>query len=138
LTRDFLMFDASSSGATSPARDDLEATLAAVETRLTALGIALLEQNNVDVDTHATELHRALARAVDHFSAAARHGALPGPLRQRLMRASSQVAAQRESFARATAALDRAIDVLLPREAGGVYTALGASERATRGGSLQA
>lgn len=122
----------------SPARDDLEATLAAVETRLTALGIALLEQNNVDVDIHATELHRALARAVDHFSAAARHGALPMPLRQRLMRASSQVAAQRESFARATAALDRAIDVLLPREASGVYTALGASERAAHGGSLQA
>ena len=41
------------------------------------------------------------------------------------MRASSQVAAQRESFARATAALDRAIDVLLPREAGGVYSAHG-------------
>ena len=76
---------------------------------------------------------------MDHFSRAARHGALPAPLRQRLMRASSQVAAQRESFARATAALDRAIDVLLPREAAAIYSPQGAAERAgTRGGSVQA
>lgn len=120
------------------AGDDLELTLAAVEARLTALGVALLERNAVDIDTHASELHRALARAVDHFSRAARHGALPPPLRQRLMRASSQVAAQRESFARATAALDRAIDVLLPGEATGLYSALGGSDRASRGGSIQA
>ena len=132
------MFASKVSAAMPPAGSDLEATLAAVEARLTALGVALIEGNSSDIDTQASELHRALARAVDHFSQAARHGALPPPLRQRLMRASSQVAAQRESFARATAALDRAIDVLLPREASGVYSALGASERAARGGSLQA
>jgi hypothetical protein len=116
----------------------LEETLGAVEARLTALGVALLEHNSLDIDTQASELHRELARAVDHFSQAARQGVLPAPLRQRLMRASSQVAAQRESFARATAALDRAIDVLLPREPTGVYSALGAAERPTRSGSLQA
>ncbi len=132
------MFASPFTGTSPPAGDDLERTLTAVEARLAALGVALLERNSADIDTHATELHRALARAVDHFSQAARHGALPAPLRQRLMRASSQVAAQRESFARATAALDRAIDVLLPREAGGLYSALGASERAPRGGSIQA
>jgi hypothetical protein len=125
-------------GAPPSAGGDLESTLAEVEARLASLGVALLERNSTDVDTHATELHRALARAVDHFSQAARHGALPPPLRQRLMRASSQVAAQRESFARATAALDRAIDVLLPREPGGLYSSLGASERAPRSGSVQA
>jgi hypothetical protein len=117
---------------------ELEETLIAVEARLTALGIALLEHNSPDIDLQASELHRALARAVDHFSRAAREGALPAPLRQRLMRASSQVAAQRESFARATAALDRAIDVLLPREAGTLYSAYGATERTTRNGSLLA
>ena len=121
-----------------PAGIELEETLAAVEARLTALGVALLEHDSLDIDTQASELHRALARAVDHFSRAASHGALPAPLRQRLMRASSQVAAQRESFARATAALDRAIDVLLPREAGGLYSAFGATERSTRNGSLLA
>jgi len=123
---------------TSPAGDDLEQTLAAVEARLTALGVALLESNSADIDTQASELHSALARAVDHFSRAARSGAVPPPLRQRLMRASSQVAAQRESFARATAALDRAIDVLLPRDASSVYSAFGTSERGTLGGSVLA
>ena len=124
--------------AAQPAGNELEQTLAAVETRLAALGVALLERDSVAVDLHASELHRALARAVDHFTRAARRGALPPPLRQRLMRASSQVAAQRESFARATAALDRAIDVLLPRESTGLYSAHGASERVARGASLQA
>ena len=118
---------------------ELEATLSAVEIRLHALGVALLERNGADIEMHSGELHRALARAVDHFSAAARHGELPAPLRQRLMRASSQVAAQRESFARATAALDRAIDVLLPRDAAPVYSALGAADRpTTSGGALLA
>jgi hypothetical protein len=118
---------------------ELEAALSAVEIRLHALGVALLERNSADIELHSSELHRALARAVDHFSRAAHHGALPAPLRQRLMRASSQVAAQRESFARATAALDRAIDVLLPREPTGVYSAQGAAERpASSGGAILA
>ena len=116
---------------------DLEATLSAVEIRLHALGVALLESNSSNIELHSIELHRALARAVDHFSQAARHGALPAPLRQRLMRASSQVAAQRESFARATAALDRAIDVLLPREAHTVASApIDAERSAGRDGSI--
>lgn len=133
------MFRPAAPAKAAAAGADLEATLAAVEIRLHALGVALLERNVGDIELHSGELHRALARAVDHFSLAARHGELPAPLRQRLMRASSQVAAQRESFARATAALDRAIDVLLPREASGVYSAQGAAERASsRGGSLLA
>ncbi len=117
---------------------ELETTLAAVEARLTALGVALLESNAAEIDTQASELHRALARAVEHFSQAARNGALPAPLRERLMRAGSQVAAQRESFARATAALDRAIDVLFPSEVPPLYSALGASERSRSGGAIQA
>ena len=130
------MFTSSPSPAAASA--DLEATLSAVEIRLHALGVALLERNSADIELHSGELHRALARAVDHFTQAARHGELPAPLRQRLMRASSQVAAQRESFARATAALDRAIDVLLPREAGGVYSAHGTAERpASSNGAFQ-
>ena len=120
------------------AGDDLEASLGAVEARLAGLGLALLERNSAAIDVHASELHRALARAVDCFTLAARNGALSPQLRQRLMRASSQVAAQRESFARATAALDRAIDVLLPRPSSGLYSARGASERSVRRGSLQA
>jgi len=117
----------------------LEDTLSAVESRLAALGEALRARDSAAIDSHATELHRALARAVDHFTHAARKGDVPQPLRRRLARASGQVAAQRESLARATAALDRAIEVLMPREAPGLYSSAGGNDRgALRGGSIQA
>ena len=117
---------------------ELEATLGAVETQLSGLGAALLARDGHAIDVHAAELPRALARAVMQFSAAAQRGPVPPALRQRLSRASSVVAAQRESFARATAALDRAIDVLLPREATGIYNAAGTAGRGTRSGSVPA
>jgi hypothetical protein len=116
----------------------LEDTLAAVETRLAALGEALRARDASAIDTHASELHRALARAVDHFTHAARRGDVPQILRRRLASASGQVAAQRESLARATAALDRAIEVLMPRDTPGLYSSLGGSDRGLRGGVIQA
>ena len=116
---------------------ELETALSAVEGRLTALGDALRERDSTGIDHHATELHRALASAVDHFARAARNGDLPPALRHRLASAGGQVAAQRESLARATAALDRAIDVLIPRD-GGVYSSHGAAERSGLGGAIQA
>ena len=54
---------------------------------------------------------------------------MPAALRNRLASASGQVAAQRESLARATAALDRAIDVLLPRDSMALYSAYGGADR---------
>jgi hypothetical protein len=116
----------------------LEHTLAAVESQLAALGDALRDRDAVAIDTHASELHRALAQAVDHFARAAKNGPLPPPLRSRLVSASGKVAAQRESLARATAALDRAMDVLIPREAAAVYGAHGGAERASHSGVIQA
>ena len=108
---------------------ELEARLSEVETRLAALGNALRARDPVGIDLHAAELHRALASAVSRFSDAARSGPLPPALRHRLANASGQVAAQRESLARATAALDRAIDVLLPGDGLALYSALGSAER---------
>ena len=108
---------------------ELETRLSEVETRLAALGNALRARDPVGIDLHAAELHRALASAVTQFSAAARAGPLPPALRHRLASASGQVAAQRESLARATAALDRAIDVLLPSDSLPLYSALGSAER---------
>jgi exonuclease VII large subunit len=116
----------------------LEETLAAVETRLANLAEALRERDLSAIDQQSTELHRALQKAVDHFSRAARSGPIPMALRLRLARTSGSVAAQRESFARATAALDRAIDVLLPREAPALYGAHGATGRNSLGGVAQA
>jgi hypothetical protein len=110
---------------------ELEARLAAVETRLAALGNALRARDPVGIDLHAAELHRALASAVTQFSDAAKSGPLPPALRNRLASASGQVAAQRESLARATAALDRAIDVLFPAEGDSLYSASGAADRGT-------
>ena len=95
-------------------------------------------RDTLDIDTHATELHRALAMAVDRFALAARRGSVPPALRHRLANTSGQVAAHRESLARATAALDRAIDVLIPRDAAGLYSTLGGADRSVRGGSVQA
>lgn len=116
----------------------LEPALAAVELRLAALGESLRARDSAGIDLHATELHRALALAVEHFVNAARSGLVPAALRHRLALASGQVAAQRESLARATAALDRAIDVLLPRDNTTLYSTVGANERALMGGAIQA
>jgi hypothetical protein len=126
-----------------PSRTDaadpaLELTLSAVEDRLMSLGAALQARDLSSIDLHASELHRALSNAVDHFSRAARNGPVPAALRRRLASASGTVAAQRESLARATAALDRAIDVLLPREAPAVYGVHGGVQRSGRTGSLLA
>jgi hypothetical protein len=63
---------------------------------------------------------------------------VPPALRNRLANTSGQVAAQRESLARATAALDRAIDVLIPRENNSLYSTLGGTDRGPRGGSILA
>jgi len=117
---------------------ELEIPLLAVEAGLTALGEALRAHDSAAIEQRANALHRALAQAVDRFKrAAALGGEVPPALRRRLASASGQVAAQRESLARATAALDRAIDVLLPSDPASLYGAQGAAERA-RGGTLQA
>ncbi len=119
---------------------ELERPLAAVEMQLGALAQALTQQDVGAVDRAASDLHAALAAAVDQFTRAARNGGVPLPLRQRLALAGGQVAAQRVALARATASLDRAMDVLLPRQAPtGVYAANGGAERPTgQGGSLLA
>ncbi len=118
----------------------LEPLVAQVEQRLGALADSLRERDIPAIELQATELHRALARAVESFVHAARHGGVPEAMRQRLARASAQLARQREHLARATAALDRAIDVLMPgaTPAGKVYLANGLTEPLQRRGGLSA
>lgn len=117
----------------------LEQLVDKVESRLAALGDALRVHHADAVATEAAELQRALAAAVDQLRHSARQGPLPLPLRQRLARASGHVAAQRESLARASAALDRAIDVLLPGNTDrAAYSASGLAERAALGGMIRA
>ena len=119
---------------------DLERPLQLVQERLQALGLALQRQDSVALDHAASDLHEALATAIDRFARAARTGGVPAGLRQRLALAGGQVAAQREALARATASLDRAIEVLIPRVgAPGLYTPAGEATRsALPGGTLVA
>lgn len=116
----------------------LELPLAELEQTLATLSEALRERDAARIESAAAELHRRLSTAVDQFGRCTRQGPIPAPLRRRLMTAGAQVAAQREALARATASLDRAIDVLLPAPAANVYAAGGLSERAARGGSALA
>lgn len=119
---------------------ELERPLRAVEDSLAALGTALHRQDAGAVDSAAAQLHSALTQAVDHFARAARSGGVPPPLRHRFALAGGRVAAQREALARATAALDRAIDVLLPPVAGGPAALYGVrgSERPASSGAIVA
>lgn len=115
---------------------ELEPSVARLEQRLAALAAALCRPDPMAIEHEATELHKALASAILDFNRAARTGGIPPELRRRLMSAGGQVAAQRESLARATAALDRAIDVLLPGSADALYRAQGAGGRAGQGSLL--
>lgn len=118
---------------------ELERPLAVLEAQLLALGSALHQQDVSAVDRAAADLHLALASAVEHFARAARGGGVPPHLRHRLALASGRVAAQREALARATASLDRAIDVLMPRVAvPSLYSAVGGSSRPSHSGGLLA
>ncbi|TDM09831.1 MAG: hypothetical protein C4K60_04655 [Ideonella sp. MAG2] len=122
--------------------DQLEASLSQVEIHLGALGDALKQQDAAATEAAASQLHRALSTAMDSFTHAARRGAVPPALRRRLAVTGGQVAAQREAVARATSALDRAIDILIPDMAAArplpMYSAQGLSLRAHSGGLAQA
>jgi hypothetical protein len=84
---------------------------------LNALGQALCTLDLPAVELHGIELHGELLHAVQCFAQAACERVLPVSLRQRMSEATGKVAAQRETLARATEALDRAIDVLIQFEA---------------------
>ena len=133
-----MMSSLSEMQALARAAQPLEQPLAALEHSLAALAEALRERDVSRIEFAAGELHRALTVAVDHFAGSTRQGPIPPALRRRLMTAGAQVAAQREILARATASLDRAIDVLLPGAPSAVYAAGGLSERAQHSGSTLA
>lgn len=116
----------------------LEDVLSRVELHLAGLGTAVGARDLDAIAHHAHELQLSLTHAVDRFTVAARLGQVPDALRRRLAAASGQVAAQRESLARATAALDRAIDVLIPRQGPGCYGRDGSADRGRAGGVIQA
>ena len=119
---------------------ELETLVMAVEQGLLALGNSLRERDATAIEQQASALHGALVAAVQACVQAARLGKLPTPLRKRLSKASAQLARQRETLSRATAALDRAIDVLMPGTPPGapLYQANGLPQPQHRPGRLSA
>ncbi len=104
----------------------------------TNLQSALSARDMPCIELHAGELQKALSLAVERFMQAARRGGPPLPLRRRLGLASAQVAAQRDALARATAALDRAIDVLMPGHGSALYSPSGAQHPRRSRASIEA
>ena len=123
-------------GAVAP----LEACVAKIEAQLAALGEALRQRDALAIESEALALQRALASSFHRLSEAAQQGTgVPLPLRRRLALASGQIAAQRESLRRASAALDRAMDVLVPQDAvTAAYAADGARSRPASTGAIGA
>ena len=119
----------------------LEPLVASIETQLRALGDALRDGDANAVEAHSLALQRSLPAAVQRFAQAARQpGGLPPALRHRLIVASAMVATQREGLARATSALDRAIEVLMPGVAAAapVYGEAGQADRSANSGHVEA
>ncbi|MBP8271126.1 MAG: hypothetical protein KAX42_04550 [Sphaerotilus sp.] len=104
-----------------PDATDLEHLLTGVELGLNALGDSLRQHDSDRIERNASALRDALSCAIDGFTRASRAGQVPAALRARLVKASGQIAVQRESLLRATVALDSAMEVLLPREDAVVY-----------------
>jgi hypothetical protein len=108
----------------------LESALADVERQLDQLRQALTGQDAEAAERAATQLRVVLGAAVERFAAVSRRGVVPPSIRQRLAVASGQVAAQREALARATSALDQALEILIPRPSpAAVYSATGGASR---------
>lgn len=113
-------------------------TLSLLDEQLAALSHALQGRD-------AQALQAAADRLVDALEAAApalrEPGVLTPALRRQLAYAVGRVAAHREALARATASVDRAIEVLLPASAAagaGTYSAAGYAERPLACGSAWA
>ncbi|MEO7244507.1 MAG: hypothetical protein ABIX12_05095 [Rubrivivax sp.] len=130
------MHDSAAERLALSAASDLERPLHAVEERLAALALALHERDAHRIEQEAASLRAALVAAVERFSRAARQDPIPAPLRRRLAAAGGAVAAQREVLARATASLDRAIDVLLPHPSPGLYAPAGDRRRGSTGDTV--
>lgn len=118
----------------------LEAVIDRVEQGLVGLQAALRERDAPAIEMQAQALYRALADAVEQYMHCARHGGVPEPLRVRFARASAQLARQRDMLSRATAALDRAIDVLIPQPADrpALYGPAGGARSLRSTGSVEA
>jgi hypothetical protein len=103
-----------------PLLDELEAALSLVQQALT-------QRDALQLEVSSSQVQRLMARAL----AEAREQPLAAAERQRLAQAGARLAAQRQMLFRATTALDRALDTLMPAEPNpaGIYGESGRSLR---------
>jgi hypothetical protein len=115
----------------------LDAALHLLDQQLNTLSTALQGRDAQALQAAADQLVAALEAAGPLLR---QPGALTPALRRQLAYAVGRVAAHREALARATASVDRAIEVLLPEpaSAAGVYSASGYAQRAAGSGSAWA
>lgn len=103
-----------------PLLDELEAALSLVQQALT-------QRDALQLELSTSQVQRLMASAL----ASARAQPLPAADRQRLAQAGARLAAQRQMLFRATTALDRALETLMPAEISpaGIYGESGRSLR---------
>lgn len=137
-TRDIDQPDGMAPIAAAPATSiPLATTLNLLDEQLTSLSQTLQGRDAQALQAAADQLVAALESAAPVLR---EPGALTPALRRQLAYAVGRVAAHREALARATASVDRAIEVLLPAPlpAAGTYSAAGYAERAAATGSAWA
>lgn len=119
----------------TPSQDTFAPLLAALEAALAGVHQALQQYDVAALEQHSQAVQGLMSDALGE----ARQGRLSLPQRQRLALVGAQMAAHRVSLSRASMALDRAIDVLMPAESIGLYGEAGKTlKRRTNGGGVSA
>ncbi len=120
------------------APSEADSALLKLEQKLQLVSAALREADAPALEAAVLQLQAELLRLAQRLNAPGRRGrVLPADLRQRLVQASAEVTAQREALARASATMNRAMQVLMPASPV-AYGAQGADVRPTSTGSLLA
>jgi hypothetical protein len=119
--------------------NDLEQAITQIEAHVAALGATLRARDAAALEAASQTLQRTLAASVQRFAAAARAaGGVPLPLRRRIALINGQLGAHREQLVRGSAALERAMTLLIPAGAAPAYASSGALAPLARGEYLGA
>ncbi|MDE2592709.1 MAG: hypothetical protein KGL57_00615 [Burkholderiales bacterium] len=106
---------------------DLSAHVSDIEQCLSALDAALVSGESAAIEEVGQRLQRSLADSLAAFRHATHEGKTPlsPELKQRLMLAQSRITAQQALVHRSGAAIERTLNILLPREESPTYGAPG-------------
>ena len=118
---------------------DLSAHMADIEQRLADLDAALVSGDTAAVERVGQQLQRSLADSLAAFRHATHEGKLPlsQDMRQRLTLAQARIMGQQALAHRAGAAIERTLNILLPRDDAPTYGALGQSPAARAAGAYR-